>query len=162
MVTSNHSPRLTRSGATILGVCFGSKALRTSLYSGVNCSSCPGVAGRGERTTAAMTAVKATVHRLRALMALSSSRSRISRVAQHLANGVQELSRAVRLGEIGRGARVHGLLVVAAEGERGDDDDGDIGRLGLAPDPPPRRLRRRGPPGGHRADGREGLGRSFG
>src|SRR6266566_666385 len=110
MVTSNHSPRLTRSGATILGVCFGSKALRTSLYSGVNCSSC----------------------------------SRTSRVAQHLANGVEELPGAVRLGEIGRGARVHGLLVVAAEGERGDDDDGDLGRLGLGSNPS-RRIQARQP-----------------
>src|SRR6266516_7505785 len=40
-VTSNHWPRLTESGATIFGVCFGSKEVRNCLYSGVNCSSCP-------------------------------------------------------------------------------------------------------------------------
>src|SRR6266705_955485 len=40
-VTSNHWPRLTESGATIFGVCFGSKKVRNGFYSGVNCSSCP-------------------------------------------------------------------------------------------------------------------------
>src|SRR4029453_2514459 len=41
MVTSNHCPRLTVAGATIFGVCLGSTALRSSLYSGVNWSSWP-------------------------------------------------------------------------------------------------------------------------
>src|SRR4030095_4824646 len=40
MVTSNHCPRLTESGAVIFGVCFGSKDVPNSLNSGVNCSSC--------------------------------------------------------------------------------------------------------------------------
>src|SRR5262249_15309342 len=133
MVTSNHCPRFTVSGATIFGVCFGSTALRSSLYSGVNCSSWPAWAQRAGAPMAAMTAGPTTIQRLAPVMAFVSSGSG---VARHPANGVEELPRAVGLGEIGGGARVHGLLVVAREGEGGDDDDGDLGGLRLRPDRP--------------------------
>src|SRR5215468_230974 len=129
MVTSNHWPRFTESGATIFGVCFGSTALRSSLYSGVNCSSCPARTGRHGRLRATRTAATA-IQRLAPVMALVSSRSG---VASHPADGVEELARAVGLRKIGRGARVHGLLVVSGEGEGGDDDDGDLRRLRLRP-----------------------------
>src|SRR5215510_14279176 len=133
MVTSNHCPRFTLSGATIFGVCFGSTALRSSLYSGVNCSSWPAwVRGVGATRTP-MTAAPTTIQRLAPIMAFVSPGSG---VARHPANGVEELPRAVGLGEIGGGARVHGLLVVSREGEGGDDDDGDLGGLRLRPDGP--------------------------
>src|SRR5262245_65515090 len=101
MVTSNHWPRFTESGATIFGVCFGSTALRSSLYSGVNCSSCPARAGRPGRVRATRTAATA-IQRLAPVMALVSSRLG---VASHPADGVEELARAVGLGKVGRGAR---------------------------------------------------------
>src|SRR5262245_50858856 len=133
MVTSNHCPRFTVSGATIFGVCFGSTALRSSLYSGVNCSSWPACARMAGAPMTAMTAAPTMIQRLASIMALVSSGSG---VARHPANGVEELPRAVGLGEIGGGARVHGLLVVSREGEGGDDDDGDLGGLRLRPDGP--------------------------
>src|SRR5499427_117928 len=132
MVTSNHWPRFTESGATIFGVCFGSTALRSSLYSGVNCSSWPAQAQGAGATMAAM-AAPAMIQRLAPIMALVSSGSG---VARHPANGVEKLPRTVGLGEIGGGARGHGLLVVPREGEGGDDDDGDLGGLRLRPDGP--------------------------
>src|SRR5499425_2917690 len=132
MVTSNHCPRFTVSGATIFGVCFGSTALRSSVYSGVNCSSWPAEAQGAGATMAAM-AAPTMIQRLASIMALVSSGSG---VARHPANGVEELPRAVGLGEIGGGARVHGLLVVSREGEGGDDDDGDLGGLRRRPDGP--------------------------
>src|SRR5215813_3636122 len=132
MVTSNHCPRFTVSGATIFGVCFGSTALRSSLYSGVNCSSWPAEAQGAGATMAAM-AAPAMIQRLAPIMALVSSGSG---VARHPANGVEKLPRTVGLGEIGGGARGHGLLVVPREGEGGDDDDGDLGGLRLRPDGP--------------------------
>src|SRR6266511_1070625 len=120
----------------IFGVCLGSGTLRIALYSGVNCSSWPAQAGGTARTAAAAAMAHTAVHRM-VLMA-PASLSRRSRVAQPLLDGIQQLSRAVRLGEVGRGASVHRLLVVAAERERGDDDDGDLGGLGLGPDLPGR------------------------
>src|SRR5215813_14905481 len=133
MVTSNHCPRFTVSGATIFGVCLGSTALRSSLYSGVNCSSWSSQAQGAGATMAAMVAAPAMIQRLAPIMALVSSGSG---VARHPANGVEKLPRAVGLGEVGGGARVHGLLVVSREGEGGDDDDGNLGGLRRRPDGP--------------------------
>src|SRR5262247_3270008 len=128
-VTSNPWPRSTESGAPISAVCFGPTARRGSWYSGVNCSSCPARTGRQGRVTATRTAATA-IQRLAPVMALVSSRSG---VAGHPADGVEELARAVGLGKVGRGARVHGLLVVSREGEGGDDDDRNLRRLRLRP-----------------------------
>src|SRR5215467_3364828 len=121
MVTSNHCPRFTVSGATIFGVCFGSTALRSSLYSGVNCSSWPAEAQGAGATMAAM-AAPAMIQRLAPIMALVSSGSG---VARHPANGVEKLPRTVALGVIGGGALLRDDKVAIAEGEGGDDDDGD-------------------------------------
>src|SRR5437773_10005155 len=57
-VTSNHWPRFTESGASILGVCFSSYDRRTSRHSGVHCSACdsaPTRAGVGTRASTART-----------------------------------------------------------------------------------------------------------
>src|SRR5207249_11693340 len=81
-VTSNHWPRLTESGATIFGVCFGSKEVRNCLYSGVNCPSCPPHTGGvtapmidTPRATATTTPVHLThgVESLRIVLPLSHS-----------------------------------------------------------------------------------------
>src|SRR5437667_535233 len=45
----------------------------------------------------------------------------------------EEVARAVRLGHVGRGARLQGLLLVAGQGEGRDGDDGRVGCAGLAP-----------------------------
>src|SRR5207247_330198 len=55
-VTSNHCPRFTESGASILGVCFSSYDRRTSRNSGVNCSACPSAPTRAVVGTRASTA----------------------------------------------------------------------------------------------------------
>src|SRR5262245_60836272 len=116
-VTSNHCPRFTASGAASFGVCLGSKLLRTSLNSGVNCSSWPARGASGSASSTPRPTTIAANARMGCLLGVSG-------LGQDLANLGQELAWAVGLGQIGGGPGVLGPLLVATERERGDHDDG--------------------------------------
>src|SRR5438046_2448346 len=138
-VTSNHWPRLTESGASILGVCFSSYERRSSRYSGVNCSAWPCAPTRaapGARIrTAAATMADGVPYLIDRLLSLShpraSARVAPSVVGEELVDQRHQIARAVRLGQIGRRARVHRAPVVAAQRERGHDHERDLGGAGI-------------------------------
>src|SRR5438034_1247696 len=141
-VTSNHCPRFTESGASILGVCFSSYDRRTSRNSGVNCSACPSAPTRAVVGTRASTARTTTTPDVFPYLIAFSPPSVLG---QQLADQRQQVPRAVRLGQVRRGASVHGTPVVAAQRERRHDHERNMRRAGIGPEPAggvePRQLR---------------------
>src|SRR5438034_4990760 len=141
-VTSNHCPRFTESGASILGVCFSSYDRRTSRNSGVNCSACPSAPTRAVVGTRASTARTTTTPDVFPYLIAFSPPSVLG---QQLADQRQQVPRAVRLGQVRRGASGHGTPVVAPQRERRHDHDRNIRRAGIGPEPAggvePRQLR---------------------
>src|SRR3989338_9268603 len=126
-VTSNHCPRLTWSGAaTNFGVCFASGELRTCLYSGVNCSSCPAKAGNASP-------IARKIPRMRLRMGLPPLG--VLTFRSELPNQLEQLAGAVRLGQVRGGAGVPGPLVVAAQRVGRDGDDGDLSRARIGAEP---------------------------
>src|SRR5437773_7133576 len=131
-VTSNHCPRFTESGASILGVCFSSYDRRTSRNSGVNCSACPSAPTRAVVGTRASTARTTTTPDVFPYLIAFSPPSVLG---QQLADQRQQVPRAVGLGQVRRGAGVHGAPVVAAQRERRHDHERNVRRARIGAQP---------------------------
>src|SRR2546421_8969318 len=128
-VTSNHWPRFTESGASIFGVCFSSYDRWTSRYSGVNWSACICAPTRAVPEARAMAAMAVTTPDARPYLIACFPPSSV--LGQKLADQREQVARAVRLGQIGRGARVHGPRIVAAQRKRRHDHERNVRRAGI-------------------------------
>src|SRR5205807_7165155 len=115
-VTSNPWPRLTGAGAAIFGVCLPSYDRWTSGYSGVNLSACIWAPTRAVPAARAMAAMAVTTPDTRPYLIACFPPSSV--LGQKLADQREQVPRAVRLGQVGRGAGVHGPRIVAAQRQR--------------------------------------------